>query len=121
MPFSKNDPNINREGRPVGSTKPKWNDLQTLLDITIEEWDKLTPLQKVEWGQKQFQMVIDKVPQVHLTQQESVLNALARLGETELDDKPPASSPANGHGENSAVGSGSPGLPPPLDSKGLKA
>jgi hypothetical protein len=28
MPFTKGDPNINRQGRPVGSTKPRWNNIQ---------------------------------------------------------------------------------------------
>lgn len=76
MPFKKGDPNINREGRPLGSTKPKWNNIQDLFELTIEEWNELSALQKVDKGLAMMTIILAKVPTVHLTAEESKANVV---------------------------------------------
>ena len=63
-------------GRPKGSTKPKWNNIQDLFDLTIEEWHKLSPCVKVEKGIRLMEIILAKVPNIHLTAEESVKNVL---------------------------------------------
>jgi hypothetical protein len=76
MPFTKGDPNINREGRPVGTTKPRWNNVQDLFNLTIEEWDALSPVVKVSKGIELMTLILSKVPSIHLTAEESVINVV---------------------------------------------
>jgi hypothetical protein len=74
MPFAKGDPNINRAGRPTGSTEKRWNNLQNWYEMMMEGWDDMKGREKFEGAMTGMRMILEKVPSIHLTPEESKLN-----------------------------------------------
>lgn len=74
MPFTKGDPNINRGGRPVGSTEKRWNNLQNWYEMMMEGWDEMKPKEKFEGGMAGMRMILEKVSSIHLTPEDSKMN-----------------------------------------------
>jgi hypothetical protein len=107
-------------GRPKGSTKPKWNNLQDIFGMGTEDWDKLSPLQRTEKCWEWARMILEKVPMVHLTQEQSVDNVVPQDGGTQQHDLAPQVGTANGGAKDKPLAGGTPGLSDAVDPKGIE-
>ena len=97
MPFVKDDPRINREGRPLGSRDKSHLVAETWSARLDTVWDELKPETKANICCRIFCALVGR-QQFHLTPEESVKNATAVMALVQRMEK--------ALGVNVAVGSG---------------
>ena len=82
-PFVKGDPRCYRKGRPVGSFEKKWYDIRWWYNLIVENQEKLTPRDKVELGLKGMALLIQRLPNIPATPEESVQRVIDVHGSLE--------------------------------------
>lgn len=86
-PFVPNDPRINRDGRPVGATDKKWNDVRWWFTLITENYEKMKPREKVDAGLRGLSLLISKMPNLPKDPDESLERAKStQEQEKELDE-----------------------------------
>lgn len=74
-PFLPGDSRINKAGRPFGAVDKRWYDLQWWYNLIIDNYEKLTPQQKVELGVRGLSLLVSKMPSLPATPKDSLENA----------------------------------------------
>ncbi len=75
IPFKSNDPRINRKGRPVGSIDHRWHDVKWWFNLISENYEKLTPREKVDAGLRGITLLISKMQNLPKDPEESLHRA----------------------------------------------
>lgn len=86
-PFVAGDSRINKTGRPAGSVSEKWYSLNWWFSLIQDNYEKLTPREKVELGAKGLNMLVAKMQNLPKTPEESAHRVLtSQQQEAELKE-----------------------------------
>jgi len=82
MPFVKGDPRINRAGKKPGTVDKKWQNIQAIWQMFMEEYPKLQSNEKAKYMLDIFKLHFERaIAQLPKDSQESVTNANKLMAE----------------------------------------